>query len=491
MARRKTAKRTGKQAARQHPDGITKVPANDLPPELIHMIFGYLKSTEAAVFRWSGRVVAEIGLQYLVPTVHLALKEESYERLLAIAEHPVVSMYVVKLEYEIEGLWPIGREDFDHIAIRTSAVSQEEYISETVSGSLLSARAWRAYKRQYIRNLLLPSRKHIDRAWSLYEQYRESQMKVQQAYFFPEMIAKAMKQFSNLKAISSSADGAPERYVAEIKGLLPTYRYPQYQACGDPSNVGATMSVMCAAQWTGLHIKDFCCQSVNWQIFTQSKKDLAVLKRSLFSVKRMDIAFTIRRGLEDINGLDGIVQEHDFISYQMVGKGCVADLVTSAPDLEYFGITFRHDHKFFMFPDMNLIIGNFFWPSLKAVNLQKQSTDGHNLVNFCKRHAHTIKDFSLGDMRVVEGSWNATFHGIRRVFRLGQQLDTCKLDGVFHGPRGHIVMSPELRCDAKPNDAGRVVSNYIRDTEVGDITLDEYCELRDALRGRDARYRLI
>ena len=66
------------------------------------MVFAYLEPKEAALFRWAGRVIAEIGLQYLTPKVCLRLREESYDRLSAIAEHPVASKCVVELEYETE-----------------------------------------------------------------------------------------------------------------------------------------------------------------------------------------------------------------------------------------------------------------------------------------------------------------------------------------------------------------------------------------------------
>lgn len=307
MARRKAAKKTGKQAARKYITRVKKLPANDLPPELIHMVFRYLEPTEAAAFRWAGRVVAEIGLQYLVPTVHLALMEESYDRLLAIAEHPMVSKYVVKLEYETEGLMSTDREQFDQMIRFSEVIPQRQDSSERPSSSA-SARAWRAYERQSVRNIPLLSQKHMNRAWSMYEQYHASQMKVQEADFFPEKIAKAMKQFSNLKRICTSADGARERYVAEIKGLLPTcyYSQPIPTAWEDPLNVGATSSVMLAVGSAGLHLESFCCQSVNWEIFTQNKKNFATLKKSLFRVKEMNIAFSTRLRMYD---RDRTVQE--------------------------------------------------------------------------------------------------------------------------------------------------------------------------------------
>lgn len=72
MARRKAAPKSKKQASRRTIQALT-FPADRLPAELIHMVFTYLKPIEAAAFRWAGRGVAEIGLQYLAPTVYLRL----------------------------------------------------------------------------------------------------------------------------------------------------------------------------------------------------------------------------------------------------------------------------------------------------------------------------------------------------------------------------------------------------------------------------------
>ena len=160
------------------------------------MVFTYLKPTEAAAVRWAGRVVAEIGLQYLAPTVYLTLKEESYDRLLAIAGHPTVSKYVVELDYKTEGLRPMAREDFDRMIRRTGVIPQRNDSSERPD-SCASARAWRAYQRESLRNIPVfnqrLTKQLLNRAWSMYEADYASQKKVQQANFFREKTAKAMK----------------------------------------------------------------------------------------------------------------------------------------------------------------------------------------------------------------------------------------------------------------------------------------------------------
>ncbi len=225
MARRKVVQKSSKHATRKLVHA-SKFPADRLPAELIHMVYTYLEPTEAAAFRWAGRVVAEIGLQYLVPTVYLKLNEESYDQLLAISEHPVVSKYVVNLDYETRGLDFLDREQFDYKIRTRTAIPQQHNPSERPD-SLMSARARRAYERDSV--LKLRSKEQItqklNRIWSMYEASYSRQKKVEVAKFFPAKTVKAMKQLRNLKRISTSPDGAYERYVAGILEFFPTYGF--------------------------------------------------------------------------------------------------------------------------------------------------------------------------------------------------------------------------------------------------------------------------
>ena len=468
MARPKaTQKKSRKQAATKSTVQVPKFPADLLPPELIHLVFTYLKPTEAAAFRWAGRIVAEIGLQYLAPTVYLALKEESYDRLLAIAENPIVSKYVVKLIYETRGLGCINREEFD-VRIQNTNIIPPRHDSERPD-SFASARAWRAYDRESVRSLSLISKgkatQRPNGAWSLHEAYRINEKKVLKANFFREKTAEAMRYLRNLKSVFASADGAYERYAAELRELLPTYYIVDWVYGEDSLSFDPTSSVLLAAESAGLHIGNFCSQHFNWQVFRQNDKDLAALNRSMLYVRFMNIAFTIQRDL----GQRRMIRDIEFIRRECLAKGRVLALLTSAPDLEYLELTFTTWPQ--AYPTVNETLGNFHWSSLKAVSLDHVVTREHDLVDFCERHSHTLKDLSLKDMILQEVTWGVVFHRVRRAFRLGQQLHGCKLAGEFVDSLGFILMGGN-------NKTGVNISDYIRATNVGDISIGEYYEVR-------------
>ena len=457
MARRRATKRASKHAARKSIHA-PKFSADHLPAELIHMVFTYLEPTEAALFRWAGRVVAEIGLQYLAPTVHLKLNEESYDRLLAIAEHPVVSKYVVKLEYETTGLQVINREEFDR-RIRSIMRKPRRHEFEP-PGPPTSARAWRSHARQSVRDIPLLGHRRtswlLNQAWSMYEACHAGQKKVEQANFFREKTAEAMKQFQNLKSISTSTYGLYERYLAGVKEVLPAC-YFAHSAVPSASIVDATSPILMAAESAGLHVENFCCQPFSWwHFFTLNKRDRAALKRSMLHLKTMSIELANEPGMGTFRQMAHMIQ----------AERHVRDLISSAPDLEYLGVTSSDD-----LATLDEIIGESYWSSLKAVSLKSLISEPDYLVDFCERHAHTLKDLSLTGMSLYQGSWDVTFHRIRRAFRLGQQLDTCKLGGWFISPEDRYHMG-----DHNANVTGMIASEYILATDVGDISLNEYRE---------------
>ena len=470
MARRKAVRKSGSQTAGKSIQP-SEFPADRLPSELIHMVFVYLEPKEAATFRWAGRVVAEIGLHYLTPKVCLRLREESYDRLLAIAEHPVASKCVVELEYETEGLRFLDRKAFDR-----TFTWHERHVTSQRPTSVASARAWRAFERESRGNMPPPNTAQLlDRAWSVYEAFQTDHKKVEQASFFPKKTVEAFKRLPNLKSISIPTISVHERCVAEIKDLLPTYFFKEKEASCVPLNIGATLSILLAVESAALQIESFCCKRFNWQTLMQDMRNLPALRRSMLHLQLIDIAFTE----PCITRVDGSL-EFDYSIEEYVEKRGIRSFLTSAPSLEYLGLSFGTWKNLVLPPRLRETIGNFHWPSLKAVSLDTVAMSENSLVDFCEIHAHTFRDLSLGRIRMEQGLWNATFHRMRRVFRLGQQLDTCTLEGMFWEDDSQEDIHMEMICRGNKK-LGAVISEYIRDTHIGDITLVDYYEMMGLL----------
>lgn len=461
MAHRKAVRKSRSQPTRKSVQAA-KFPADRLPSELVHMVFAYLEPKEVAAFRWVGRAFAEIGLQYLTPKIHLELNEKSYDRLLAIAEHPIASKYVVELSYDTEQLKSIDRETFDRCLKRRSVIPQRHASSE-MSNEVLSARAWRAYERESSRNKR-ETAQLMDRAWSIYGEYLISHEKVEQADFFREKMVEAFKQLPNLKMISASTTSVYGQHVAEIRKLSPTCYFDAGKEI--PSiNGGATKAVLLAAVSAGLQMNHFCCHRFSWQALTQDIRDMPALRRSMLHLKTMDIAFA------------NVQHPHRLTPSEM---GLVAALlvsfIMSAPNLEYLMLSTKPFPWSNRFSDTSLTlkeaIDKFYWPSLKTLSLDGVIATEDDLVHLCERHAHTLRELRLRDIGLYWGMWSTTFHRMRQAFRLGQQLDACQIAGPSRVDREPYSMPDTYEESDGP--LGRLISNYIRATDIGDITLREY-----------------
>ena len=475
MARRKASR---KQSTRKTAHKA-KFPADTVPPELIHMVFTYLKPTEASTFRWAGKLVAQIGLQYLAPTVCLKLNKESYDRLVAIARHPEVSKHVTNLEYETGGLEPITRENLDHLLVTTPVIFTRRSDSER-PGPSASARAWRAYERQPICEIPVLSNtqkvRRFNRAGSLYDAYQTSQKNVEQADFYREKIIEAMRRFRNLRTISTPTKTSYERYVAEIREFLPTCYFRGEIASEVSASVCATGSMLLAVDVAGLQLCSLNAQQVGWRILSQNRSNFAALKRSIAGLQTMNLAFTNPQGALRL----GETRFWELTKIYYLKTGRMADFVGSTPNLESLGLSFRMWPQEIAFPNLNTVIGNVYWPRLRVLELDTIASVQFNLVEFCERHAHTLKDLSLSNMHLLDLDFRTDFlYGIRRAFRFGQQLDTCKLGGLFRDRSGYRDLESDVDRDVNLDPHltfGMLFSNYIQTTRFGDVTFEGFLQ---------------
>lgn len=188
------------------------------------MVFAYLAPTEAAAFRWAGKVV-EVGLQYLASTVYLRLKEESYDRLLAIAEHPVVSKSVKRLDYEADTLEVWTKEEWELLILGPArSLAMRGYSKEPEADA--SDRDWRAFNRAMTIIETTPrhtfTKPQMDLAFSINRKFCADQQYLRQQDFFPQKVAQALKNMCNIKRVSSSShtSDVSSRYAAEIDKVL-------------------------------------------------------------------------------------------------------------------------------------------------------------------------------------------------------------------------------------------------------------------------------
>ena len=285
-------------------------------------------------------------------------------------------------------------------------------------------------------------------------------------------MVKAFERLPSLRVISTPAESAYEWYIAKIKELLPTYCFINKEAYEVLLSVNAMRCVLLVAGLAGLRLSNLHCQQFNCRALRKGVRDLPTLRRSLLHLKVLEVAFAGSRYVSRESRYGRILD-----IWKSTENDSLTSFITSAPYLERLGLYFDTCISGFSFLSLKNIANDFHWLSLKAISLACLASSEQYLVHFLERHKHTLREISLRDMTILfPDLWYITFHEVRRVFGLGHQLGACKLRGTF---RDHnLIYEMETKREGNVNTNGTMISDYIRATDVGDITLIDYCQMK-------------
>ena len=224
-----------------------KFPLNRLPAELVHMICTYLTPTQVASIRFISRTIAAIALEYITTSVTLRLKENSFDRLLEIAHHPVTSKYVHSLHYEHDFLTVFDRTEWEsNISTREMVTALDGSSEIGASAFPASNRAWRAFFRDFraLKAYNMYGKIRMDQAFSTYQRHCAEQDRAWQSDFFSNKLTEALQNLPNLRTIYMPTRRSYSRYRTEIAKSLNGALYDQ--ATVQSEGAAATRSILLA-----------------------------------------------------------------------------------------------------------------------------------------------------------------------------------------------------------------------------------------------------
>lgn len=224
-----------------------KFPLSRLPVELVHMICTYLTPTQVASIRTVSSTIAAVGLQYLATTVTLTLKEKSFDRLLEISRHPVISKYVYSLHYEHDFLTQFNRAQWEMIIKTPDCIfAQDEFCELRVPSRYASKRVWRAFRRacNAFKACNTYGETRLDQAFMAYQSHCAEQDHAWQSDFFIHKLTDALQHLPNLRAIYMPKHGSYSRYQMETGQILDGAFYDQRTI--ESNSVDVTRSILLA-----------------------------------------------------------------------------------------------------------------------------------------------------------------------------------------------------------------------------------------------------
>lgn len=403
-----------------------------LQPELLHMICIYLEPAEIAVIRLLDRNIAVVGLEHIVSQIHLIAQPDSFDRLLAVAEHPVANQYVTSIFYEADllesprSLQPQDdRERWENSVVAPNyAGASLKKLPDPYFAAVCDCLPRKYYRRSPDNgsNQQYYTKRELQQAYKIYRSYCTEQRRMHESAVYEEAMVRAMKRLPHLTWIKISCGrGMTNHFRAAFEAGLSENVALDYRVVG----AFQLSFLLSAADKAGLQIKHLVCGLLGQRFLDLCALErLDPMKRSIQHLRSLHLFFAC-------------IPEETDPDDRPNPNGSRSDgtesmrFVTSASNLEVFSIRFDIA-RYIDPPDLKHIVLDFHWSSLASATFAKMSTSPETLVGFCNRHASTLKDFSLTDINLHSGRWDSTFYEMRQ--RLN--LNDMALGGLIRSGEG-------------------------------------------------------
>ena len=335
--------------AQEQNDNHSRFPIESLPLELLHEVFVYLKPSEAAGLRLLSKGLANVGIQYLVPEVHLIVKQDSLDRLQEISEHPVVSQHVTSFWYEADRLY----DKCFHIW--EQGVRSEEWIKNALEASSIappgpraSRRELRAYRRAKYSSRTPRHRytqSQLETHFATFQALISQQARILGSTFHMDRIKQALSRCSRIKEVFMSTEGFNRpRGPGQLRHN--PFAEGHSWVFGDeghdlPCGLPQTCALLLGAFDAGLQLEKISCGSVNWQLLQLSSEEISKIKSVFRSVRQLDLYFSTGVSDDDDDSwLAGPSFEIPECKRYLKQTGRLKELVTAAPDLTSLSVGF-------------------------------------------------------------------------------------------------------------------------------------------------------
>ena len=159
----------------------------ELPSEIIHMIYKYLEPTDVARLRLASQRVAEIGLEYLVPCIHLRLTPASYNGLVAVSGHPVISKHVYRIQYDSDFM---KQSSWEYFELRRASRGAAPYIHERRILGLCTRAQLKLRKKKHEKS----ETENVQAAYRLYQNFLKDQSVLKQQAFLSSQVTEAFRR---------------------------------------------------------------------------------------------------------------------------------------------------------------------------------------------------------------------------------------------------------------------------------------------------------
>ena len=411
------------------------------------MICAYLEPMDVAGIRLLDRSIAAVGLEYIVSQIHLIPKAESYDRLLAVAEHPRASQYVTSLCYEADFLkvypeWQNDRQEWEKSIVVPEYASPLEEVQDphfTSACGLLPRRYVRRATESISERHHNYTKRELEEAYKEHRSCRVEQQRMNESIVYKEALVWAMKRLPHLTSIIVSRKRGNSNYFLSAFEAGLSLDVTPGPLRDDLIGASQLEFLLSAADKASLQITKLVAGSIR-QFDLVTRTDFVT--RSFRNLRTLHL-FLLHHA--DAYDPGAYYFNPDIYAHQRLR------LATLAPDLETLSIRYDQDCPINP-PDIKHFVMPSSWHCLASATFAKMNTSEQIVITFCHQHASTLRDLALTDITLHSGRWASTF------FEMRQRLDLKRINfsGIISSRAGEF-----WDLNHEKDSAKEVIEHYI------------------------------
>ena len=430
-----------------------------LPVEILHRICARIRARKDILgFRRVCKIFAAIGAQHMLPQVPVAFLHQSFLRLKAISEHPVISQHVTAIIYQADVLPKI--ETFKEYR-RWACMPHQPIAFSPRPQPDADEQVRQSYHKDLVKFINKPnqsSQEQIREGWKLYQSLYEDQdallrSPIMDMQYFHETMAK-FPRLTKLRVQTRRTYNEAGMYLINnpYKNTLVGVVLPDKNHF--PCGVRPLHSLLLGALSSQTAFRELSVGLLSWRFFSSPESIFAVLKQCVRHLRKLDM---------EIPSCDYERPEADeqadwraCVKWFLTGR--VRDFVAAAPDLEIIVLLFDALHDYDYAINLSSVLGNYTWPSLRLLNLRGIKAREDDLLSVFKRHAATLRVLILGDINLYgpKCSWMTVFLRIPEILDLSESqchgnfitkpsMRLIKMDDLYHGDGYRLTFNLAVR----------------------------------------------
>ncbi|KAL8780224.1 MAG: hypothetical protein Q9213_006569 [Squamulea squamosa] len=400
---------------------------DQLPVEIISEICENVSEVDIPSLRLTSRLLAEVATPFLLDEIHLVFKPDSFQRLLEISRHPVISRAVTSLLYEIDSLATFEtRSDWEDRVFEPSYLEllqrwPKRNACEEEQQDALQREKEQRKDRCYGNRKERYQEDDLAKGWDSYSvMYTEQELLRRNGHGFEDMYS-AFRALPNLGSITMS-EGCT--IVTRTKYLDKTFS-ASLQRLGSQHDTGIPQAraLLLSAARAGLSLHEVQLGYVDWQFLQADEADFLEMKNALKSVTTFEVH--ISTGCNEVTDEIGITIPE---CSEYLKSHRFWHLIKDTPLLEDLTIAFDWFEPTCP-AQLDWLIGSSRWEHLATVAFECIDTDELSCIAFFRRHQDTLREVSLDTIRLITGEWPAVLEEMHDALSLTSAQVTGRLLG--------------------------------------------------------------